>query len=289
MSCSFGLVAQEFNCKVAVNADQISKTNKQLFTTLENSLNEFVNQKKWTNKQFKEEERINCNFTFVFTAETAPNSYTGSLQVSATRPIFNSSYNSPVFNFKDAKIDINYIEYSPLVYNPTVFESELISLVTYYLYMVLGVDASTFELNGGKPYFEQAMDIALQAQQGGSEGWTADRNSLNRFALVDQVLSSSHEEYLQVMYNYHRLGFDTFTEDKEESKEVIFDSLLLLQELFNRERRPYLIRFFMDAKADEIVSIFSGGPDTVNLDELKSTLLRISAPNREKWDDIEID
>lgn len=276
--------SQELNCTVTVNADQLSGTNKQVFLTLEKALTDFVNNKQWTNKVFKTQERIDCGITLIITSQNNGN-FAGTLQVNAVRPVYGSSYKSPIFNYKDNAIAFEYVEYEPLIYNPNAYESNLVSLITYYIYMILAIDSDTFAYQGGQNFYEQALNIANLAQQGNYDGWEAKRNSLNRFTLVDQILSTAHQEYRQIMYSYHREGFDIFSTDEKKAKNTILENLLLFNNLWSRSRNSFLFRFFFDAKADEIVEVFKDGP-TVNTGDLKRMLRRISAPNNAKWEKI---
>ncbi len=276
--------AQELKCSISINADQLSGTNKQVFSTLEKALTDFVNNKQWTSKVFKTQERIECGMTLIINSQNNGN-FTGTLQVNAVRPVYGSSYKSPIFNYKDNAIAFEYVEYEPLIYNPNAYESNLVSLITYYIYMILAIDSDTFALQGGEPFYQQALNIANLAQQGNYEGWEAKRNSLNRFTLVDQILSTAHKEYRQIMYAYHRDGFDRFAEDEKKAKNAVLENILLFNNLYGRSRNSYLFRFFFDAKADEIVEVFKEGP-TVNTADLKRLLRRVSAPNNAKWEKI---
>ncbi|HSQ47577.1 MAG TPA: DUF4835 family protein, partial [Lutibacter sp.] len=152
------LNAQELKCTIAVNADKIPGSNKQIFKTLENSLNEFVNQKRWTNFNYSPQERISCNFTLTI-LEQSGDDFKGHIQIQSSRPVYSSTYLTPVFNFKDDNFSFSYIEYEPLQFNENQFESNLTSIVSFYVYMILGMDADTFALNGGTPFFTKAQNI----------------------------------------------------------------------------------------------------------------------------------
>lgn len=273
--------AQELNCTIDVNSGQVTGTNKQVFQTLKNALTDFVNKKQWTKKVYKQRERVDCGITIIITSQNS-NSFTGSLQVNAVRPVFGSTYKSPVFNFKDSNIAFDYVEFEPLNFNPTIFESNLVSLISFYVYTVLGIDADTFALKGGEEYFQMAMDIANMAQQSGVEGWIAKRNQLNRYSLIDQLTSTLHEDYREAMYLYHRKGFDLFSEKQKEAKQQIYEAIMLFEKLNVKDRNSFLIRTFFDAKSDEIVEVFKE-KDNLDTSKLKPLLTRISAVNNTKW------
>jgi hypothetical protein len=169
-----------------------------------------------------------------------------------------------------------------LVCNAAAYESNLISLISYYAYMILGIDADTFALKGGETYYQQAMDIVNLAQQGNYSGWDPKRNSLNRYSLVDLILSNAHKEYREIMYGYHRNAMDVFVENSEMAKNEILTQIMSFEALNKRSQNSFMFRIFFDAKSDEIVDIFNSGPK-LEVRDLKKLLNRISAPNSEKW------
>lgn len=274
--------SQELNCTFSVNADQVGVSNKQVFQTLERALTEFVNKQQWTNKVYKSQEKINCGMTLIITSYTNSKNFSGTLQVNAVRPVFGSNYKTPIFNFKDDAISFEYTEFEPLVYNPSTYESNLISLISYYAYMIIAIDADTFALKGGEVFYQQALDIVNLAQQGGYSGWESKRNSLNRYSLVDLILSNAHREYREILYGYHRSGMDVFANNTEIAKNEIYEQLMNFEKLNKRSQNSFMFRIFFDAKSDEIVDVFSSGP-SVNVKDLKRLLNRISAQNSGKW------
>ncbi len=152
-------MAQELNAVVTVNSEQAGgNTNLQIFRTLQQQLTEFINTQQWTTEEYKNQERIDCNFTLIVTSYDG-DSFSGSLQVQASRPVFNSTYNTSTYNYNDKQVSFNYKEFEPLVFNINQFNSNLISIITYHIYTIIGLDASTFELNGGDPYHEVAKQI----------------------------------------------------------------------------------------------------------------------------------
>ena len=278
------LNAQELNCTISVNSDKIPGSNKQVFTTLENSLNEFVNQKRWTAFNYKPQERIECNLTITL-LEQKGSDFTGHIQIQSSRPVYNSSYLTPVFNFKDNDFSFQYTEFEPLQFNENQFESNLVSVISFYVYTILGFDADTFSLNGGTSYFTRAQDILVQAQQSGYAGWNQNDGTGTRFTLIDNLLSPTYSLFRNSMYEYHLKGLDGMNGDKKKSKQIIAKSIEGLKTIFNERPNAFLLRVFMDSKSTEIVSVFSDGPmfDTV---KLKEDLLRISPVNAAKWDEI---
>lgn len=280
--CTVSLTAaQELNCSFSINSDQVGVSNKQVFQTLERSVSELINKQEWTSRVYKTEERIECGMTLIVTSYSNT-SFSGTLQVNAVRPVYGSSYKTPIFNFKDSSISFEYTEFEPLVYNPSTYESNLISLISYYAYMILAIDADTFSLKGGEAYYKQALDVVNLAQQSNYVGWEPKRNALNRYSLVDLIMSNGHREYREIMYGYHRLGMDAFSSDDLKAKNNIMDQILTFEKLNDRSQNSFLFRVFFDAKSDEIVQVFKSGPD-VETKDLKKLLSRISATNSSKW------
>lgn len=276
--------AQELNCSITVNADKIPGSNKQIYKTLENSLNEFVNQKRWTNFNYKPQERIECNLTLTILEQNGGD-FKGHIQIQSSRPIYNSSYLTPVFNFKDDDFSFRYTEYEPLQFNENTFESNLVSLISFYVYSILGFDADTFSLNGGTSHFTKAQNILVQAQQSGYAGWNQNDGSGTRFTLIDNILSPTYSLFRNSLYEYHLNGLDVMSEDKNKAKQKIAESIMSLKSIFDTRPNAFLLRVFMDSKATEIVSVFSDGPrfDTF---KLKEDLLKISPINAAKWNGI---
>ena len=278
------LNAQELNCTITVNADKIPGSNKQIFTTLQTSLNEFVNQKRWTNFNYKPQELINCNLTLTILEQTGTD-FRGHIQIQASRPVYNSTYLTPVFNFKDDNFSFQYTEFEPLQFNENSFESNLVSIVSFYVYIILGMDADTFSLNGGTAYFTKAQDIVVLAQQSGYVGWNQNDGSKTRFTLVDNMLSPTYDMFRKAMFDYHFNGLDMMSKDKKVAKQAVFDVIKDLKTIYDSRPNAFLLRVFMDSKADEIVDIFSDGP-RFDTGKLKDDLLRISPLNASKWEAI---
>ncbi len=277
--------AQELNCTITVNADQVNQTNRQIFLTLERALNDFVNKSQWTNRIYKENERVNARM-FITVTDYASDRFSANIQIQSSRPVFNTSYESPIFNYKDNEFNFRYIEFEPLVYNPNVFDSNLVGVISYYVYIILGLDADTFALEGGTEFYKEAQQIVNQAQGSGSSGWSQTAsNNRTRFVLVDNLLSNTFREYRIAMYNYHRKGLDILGDNNSTGKQVIAGSLRLFETLTQRRPNAFLIQTFFDAKSEEIQDIFSDGPK-VDIVSLKETLNKVAPFYSSTWDEI---
>jgi len=280
----FVLKAQELNAVITVNSDQVGQTNQQIFKTLERSLNDFVNKTKWTNRTYTEVEKLNVRM-FVTVTEYQNNRFKASIQLQSSRPVYNTSYESPVFNYKDNQFNFEYTEFQPLVFNENVFDSNLVGVVAYYAYIMLGIDADTFELNGGTDFYRKAQNIVTQAQGSSAAGWSQDTSERTRFELVDNLLSNTFKEYRVAMYNYHRKGLDILADNNSTGKQVIAGTMRLLETLVKRRPNAFLIQTFFDAKSEEIQNVFSDGPK-VDIVQLKETLNKIAPLYSSTWNAI---
>jgi hypothetical protein len=279
---SFSLNAQELNCLVTVNSDQIAGSNKQVFTTLQQSLNEYINQTKWTDRVVKPEERVNCAMTIIITSRNN-NNFTATLQVQSTRPIYNSSYASPILNIKDNEFNFTYNEFDPLIYNKNSFDSNLVSTIVFYANIILGLDADTFSKLGGETELKEAQNVMLQAQQSGLSTWQNVVGKQNRYLLIDNLVAPKLKAFRNTLYTYHRNGFDNLVNLKSSGQQSIEDSVIGLESIYNKTVSNYLIRLFFDAKADEIVSMYSENTQTRKKQRLIETVRKISPNNNSKW------
>jgi hypothetical protein len=278
---SFGFVqAQQLNCTVTVNAQKMGNPNQQIYKTLETSLNEFVNKTDWTEQSYKQQEKINCSMYITLMSHSS-DQFTATIQVQSSRPVFNSSYETPVLNINDKDFGFNYTEFENLVFNVNSFQSNLISMISFYSYMIIGMDRETFEFKSGDPYFQTAQTIANVAQQSSYKGWSQLDGNQNRYFLITDLLSPTYTEIRKTIFDYHQ-GLDLMTENSKSAKEKIKTALMSLNKLYNSKPNAYLTRVFFDAKSDEVTSIFSGGP-SITITDLVDNLNKISPINSGKW------
>lgn len=276
--------AQELNCTVKVNYEQVAGTNNQVFKTLETVLTEFVNKTAWTQQKVKTNERINCSM-FINILEYGANSFKATIQVSSTRPVYNSAYSSPIFNYNDQDFSFEYTEFQLMNYNPNSFDSNLVSVIAFYSLMIIGMDADSFKPDGGTPYYEAALEVANVAQSSGYKGWNQGDTNQNRYWLITNVLSNTFVQFREALYTYNFEGLDRMHEDQKIAKEKISEAITILSYMELSRPNSFLTRIFFDAKSDEIVSIYTGGP-TMDTSSLVSTLYTISPMNAAKWSEI---
>lgn len=273
--------AQELNCTVTVGFDRITDANPQIFRSLEKAVQDFMNNTRFTTRNFERSERIQCAL-FINLSAYSNNSFSATMQVNALRPVYNSTYTSPLLNYSDKDISFNYNEGENLIYNPSTYDSNLVSLLAFYANMIIGLDADSFAEKGGTPYFEVAQGIAVTAQSGGYKGWGQQDGNQTRYFFVNDMMSNTFEPFREAMYSYHRKALDGMSEDVKKGKENVIAAVKTLGALYKVRPNAFLTRIFFDSKADEIVSIFSGGPN-VPITELNETLNRISPMNAAKW------
>ena len=277
-------VAQELNAQVIVNSDLVNQTNQQIFQTLERSLNEFLNTQVWTNQEFLNQERITCSFVFNL-SNYNNDQFEATLQVQSQRPVFDTNYDSPILNFLDRDIVFTYQEFQPLFFNQSSFESNLVSLLSFYAYVIIGLDADTFKENGGSEFYDRGLDVVNLAQVTSRKGWKASDGTKNRFWLIDNLRANTFKEYRKTLYTYHRLGLDQLTTSPIEAKQGLMRAIEGLEPLFLRRPNAFLLQLFFDAKVEEIVNIFKEGPK-VDFKETEAVLKKIAPFFGSRWKQI---
>uniref|UniRef100_UPI0040496113 type IX secretion system protein PorD n=1 Tax=Flavobacterium sp. TaxID=239 RepID=UPI0040496113 len=274
-------ICQELKCDVKVNSDRITITNKQIFNTLESSLTEFMNNTKWTNIKVNNNEKIECSL-FLNLSSYSGDQFVGTLQIQASRPIFNSTFSSPIFSFNDNDLAFKYAEFENLFFNPNSFDSNIVSILGYYAYVILAMDADTFAPLGGTPFFTMAQTVMNSAQQSNFKGWKQADGNQSRFTFLSDILTPTFNPVRLAMYEYHSNGLDKMADNTKKAKENIINAIESLSKIHSVRPNAFVTRVFFDTKSDEITNIFSGGP-SVSIAELVDNLNRISPTNAGKW------
>ena len=276
--------AQELNCRIQINSQKIQGTNRQKFTNMRTTLYEFMNNTRWTNDVYSPEERIECNIIINLTGEVGADGYKGSITVKSTRAIYRTSYNSPILNLVDTDLRFNYIENETLEFNEHNHTSNLVSILSYYAYVIIGMDYDTFSPLTGEECFLKAQKIISNAQSDQkATGWKPYEGTYNRYWLVENLLHNDFKPLRNAMYTYHREGLDVLTEQAEAGRDEVTSALYSVKTSADRKNSAYLIKVFFDAKADEITKIYSDGFIT-NKNELVDMLKQIDPANTGKWD-----
>lgn len=254
---SFAGEAQEINARVTINGDKIQTTNTNLFTTLQNALTEFINNRRWTDATFSVNERIDCTMTIILD-EMNDNSFTGEIQVQARRPVYNSSYTTTLLNFRDRQLNFEYTEYEPLEYSDQTLYNNLTATVMFYIYVILGLDFDSFSLKGGSVYYQQAQQIVNMAQSQGSwSGWRAFDTNTNRHAVITALTDNTSDTFRTMWYTYHRRGLDEMAANPDRGRTTIIEVLPALEQVKSTRPSSVVLQMFSDAKLDEIVAIYS--------------------------------
>ena len=265
----FSALAQEMNCKVMVMTDQIQGVDPKVFKTLQQAIGDFVNNRKWTTDNFETKEKIECVFTLILNKQIdgVEGGYQGKLNIQSTRPIFNSSYSTPLINYVDNDVYFKYQEFQQLDFNDSrvsgndPLESNLTAILAYYTYMIIGMDYDSYALKGGNDFFSRAQNIVSNApEQKVITGWKPGENQRNRYCLADQMMNARFSEMHTVMYNYHRLGLDQLVSEEETGRLAINAVFPMLEKINAENPSSQYIRFFFYAKGDEILNFLAKTP-----------------------------
>jgi hypothetical protein len=260
---SLEIYTQELKCTVTINSDQVQGTNKEIFNTLKQSIEEYVNTLRWTNMTFQEKERIECSM-LLMVKSVQDNVFTCEFTCQSRRPVFGSSYYTPLLNIKDNNFVFNYQEYDRLDYQQHTFTTNLTALLAYYCYLIIGHDMDSFSKLGGTPYFQACESIVNAAQAAGLDnaeaaGWKAFESNRNRYALISNIMDEAFKKYRLFYYEYHRHGLDEMVNNVANGRARIAKEIDVLKEAYNARPATYLINTFLDAKNEELVNIFEQG------------------------------
>ncbi|MBB4807029.1 hypothetical protein HNP38_002333 [Chryseobacterium defluvii] len=279
-------LSQEILATVQVNSQLIGGSNLQAYKALEKSLRDFINNTSWTGKKLQNFEKIKSNFALVIN-ERDGNRFKGNIVVQAVRPVFNTTYESPLINLQDTKFAFEYIENENLIFNERQFSGKnLIDVISFYVYLILGYDADSFQSMGGSQWFSKAQQIAQNSQNRNYEGWGQINEPRSRAILIGEILNPNMSQLRSTIYTYHRSGLDNlYNQDQTSGKKVIFNTLMQLKMYENSFQQNYFFNLFMDNKSDEIFNVFnSGNNGGIILNDLKQLMIMFSPKNTDtKW------
>ncbi len=254
--------AAEFNCMVMVQQPTMTGVDPMLFENMRKDLFEYMNRTKFTDHVFEGAERIRCDISIILNGMPAGDQYTANIQVRAVRPVYNSTYETVIFNFMDKDARFNYVQFQQLQFSEVSFTSNLACLLNFYAYMILGFDYDTFSLEGGDVFFEKAQNQLNLAAANNEPGWTAMEGGgrLNRYWLVENMRNNSYKAIHEVYYRYHREGLDKMAEDVNTGRAAVLEALVLMERLANQNLNLAITRLFLDTKANqqsnELINIF---------------------------------
>ncbi len=279
------ITAQELEAKVVVNHSKIQGTNNSVFTTLQEAITEFLNNRKWSTAQYTLRERITCSFNLIVNEYTDDGRFDCSLMIQANRPVYNASYNTTVFNFNDNAVDFNYIEHDKLEFSDDIIDNNLTAVLAYYAYLIIGLDMDTFAAKGGSEVLHKAENVVNNAQMIGEDGWKAFDDSKNRHALINDYMNGAMEPYRQLLYDYHRKGLDEMAQNAERGRSNITTSLTLLEKVKQDKPMSILPQLFTEIKKDELLNVYSKGT-TKEKEEVCRILSLVNPSLTSDWEKI---
>lgn len=288
-----GVRAQELQANVSVVASRLPSTiDHKIFQTLQSSLYNFINGRKWSNEGFQNSEKIICNFLINISSAGDNNTFQSTLTVQAGRPVYNSSYQSPLINFQDGNFSFRYVEYQPLDFNENrvqgsePFAANLTAEIAYYVYIILGLDFDSFSLRGGDPYFQKALNIVNNAPDSRDiSGWKAFDGIRNRYWLVENLTNSKYTLVHDAYYSYYRTGLDQLYDKEADGRTAVLNALNMLNTVNTENPNTMVLQFFFQSRASEVSKVFVKSPPDEKARALDLlTRLDISNINKYKQD-----
>lgn len=276
--------AQELNCTVEVNSSQVEGTNKSTFESLQESISEYFNTRKWTNATFSPNEKIECRF-FLTVKTYQDDKVKGDIQVQLSRPVYNSSYTTTLLNFRDTRVEFEYRDGDPLIFNENAIESNLTAILDFYAYLFLAIDFDSFSHLGGQPYYDKAATVVQMAQSLGEIGWKAFEDTKNRSSVLSSYTDNNTSGIRNLLYDYHRKGLDEMVTSPDKGRGVITESLKEISKIYSNAPMSVALSIFRDAKFDELVNIYSKAPQSER-ETVFDLLSPIYPTDRERLDKI---
>ncbi|MFZ9942679.1 MAG: DUF4835 family protein [Bacteroidia bacterium] len=263
LAFSFDGIGQELNCNVTVLSPQIQSSDKKIFTTLQTSIYEFMNNTRWTSDQFANQERIECSMQINVTERISSDEFKATIQVQSRRPVYKTSYYSPILSLNDENLQFRYIEFQTLEFNENATNPNLVAVLAYYAYVIIGMDYDAFSPMGGSPYFVKAQTIVSNMQNSPEKGWRAFEGTRNRYWLSENLNNPVFRPVRMMSYEYHRKGMDILSEKKDDAINFMAEAIEGMRPVFNDKPGNYLMQSLFFAKSDEIVNVFGGAfPET---------------------------
>lgn len=291
--CRLPVWAQELNAKVTVTHTQVQGVDPKVFQTLEQSLNTFLNSRKWTSDHYQNNEKVNCSFLLNITKKANDNIFTAILTIQASRPVFNTDYNTPTVNFQDNEVTFSFDQSQTIQFDdnnvagsdPLV--ANLPAIFAYYVYFILGLDYDSFSPNGGTAYFQKAQDVVNKAPEKSSviQGWQASGSKSNRYWLVEQILNPRFKAFRTFWYTYHRKGLDMMTDNLQDALKNIVSGIPVLATIQKENTNPIILQFYFDAKSTEWANLLQQAPQADRANYVKQ-MMAIDVTNANKYRNI---
>lgn len=274
--------AQELQCQVSVLTPGIQIADPAIFSTLETAMFEFINNRKWTDDNFNPDEKIECTLILSITEELGNDRYRGNATIQSSRPVYNSDYQTLLFNFNDRDWEFSYVQFQPIEFQDNIFLNNLSALLAYYAYTVIGFDYESFAERGGNPYFLKAQNIVTLAQNTSEKGWKSFENLRNRYWLIENLLNPRFKNFRSAFYNYHLNGLDRMYENRDLATETITSTLQILNSINQQNPNSMIIQLFFNAKSQELQNIYSDVPKAQKTTAV-NLLMRLDAGNADEY------
>lgn len=279
--------AQELLVKININSQQVEGSDKSVFDNLKQTLEQWMNDRQWTDLQFQKNERINVNFNItVVKRDKTNNRFTCTALIQANRPVFNSTYTTTLYNNKDEDFNFDFAQFDQLNYNDEVVDNQLTALMAYYAYLIIGLDLDSFSPLGGTEILQRCMQLTTYADNLGFTGWKAFENSRNRFALINDYLDEAMKPFRQLQYDYYRTGLDEMATNAERGRTNITTALELLKKAHEDKPLSLLPQIWTDYKRDELANIYKGKGTQKEKQAVYDLLFNINAAQSDSWNKI---
>jgi hypothetical protein len=282
------VAAQELLAKINFNTQQVQGTDKSVFENLQQTLEQFVNERQWTALQFQENERIQCSFNITVTKyDPSENKFTCTAIIQANRPVYNASYTTTLYNNRDKNFDFEFAQFDQLNYNEEVIDNQLVALFAYYAYLIIGLDLDSFAPMGGTDILQRCMYLVNNAQDLGFPGWKSFEDDRNRFAIINDYLDEAMKPFRQLQYDYYRTGLDEMASNVERGRTNITTALENgLKKAHEDKPLSMLPQIWTDYKKDELAGIYKGKGTQKEKESAYEILFGINASQSQTWDKI---
>lgn len=280
--------AQELNCSVTINTPKLQTTDPKVFQTLKTTIENFMNNQRWTSEVYEQQERINCKIQITIESELSPTRFQGEIIVQASRPIYNSDYQTFIFNHADKQFTFDYEQFQPVEYARDVFNNNLVSVLAFYAHIIIGLDADSFAPLGGSDVFQRANEILTivpEAVKQTYKGWLPSENNRNRYWMIENILNPKLLPWRQAMYQYHRQGLDVMADKPVLGKNNIAEALSKIDQVNRNVPNLMIMQMFANFKREEIIEVFKAGTPNER-DMVVQYMSRIDAANTSKYNAI---
>jgi hypothetical protein len=285
MCLTINAEAQDLNARVQILSPQIQNTNNKPIEALQQAMSEFLNNRKWSVNELKPQERIDCNIVFNLKEWDGSSNYKGEAQIISSRPVFGTSYNTTLLSVSDKNFEFTYTEGQPLDFSDQNFQNNLSSILAFYAYVIVGLDADSFSKMGGTDYFAKAQTVVNNAQNAPFGGWKAFENLRNRYWISENLQNKTFIPLREALYSYHRQGLDLMSDDINKGRKNIASAIEKLTELDKQKQGSILNNIFFSAKADEIIDIFKKS-DPLERTKVYNVMVEVDPANASKYEEL---